>query len=60
MKRKANEAGIHVVGYVESELARIVESNNALGTTHAERVIAEALLILLKRSALPQPASNKP
>jgi hypothetical protein len=56
VKRKANEAGIHVAGYVEDELARIVETNN-LTTTHPERVFAEALLILLKRSAVPQDAA---
>ena len=53
-KRKANEAGIHVVGFVEDELARIVEGNNLSGTRHADRVMAEALLILLARTAEPQ------
>ena len=50
-KRKANEAGLHVVGYVEAELTRIIESTNADGTSHRERVFAEALLILLERTS---------
>jgi hypothetical protein len=49
-KRKANEAGIHVVGYVEEELTRIADRSTGF-CTHTERVFAEALLILLKRTA---------
>lgn len=47
-ERKGNESGIHVVGYVEDELKRIVFD---LSKTHAERVMAEAMLILLARTA---------
>lgn len=50
-KRKQNEAGIHVEGYVESELERIAAGDNLDGTTHAQRVMAEAILLLLKRTA---------
>jgi hypothetical protein len=50
-KRKANEAGIHVVGYVEDELARIIENHGHGTISHKDRVFAEALLILLKRTA---------
>lgn len=43
--RKSNEVGLHVVGYVEEELRRIVG-----GVDHRDRVFAEALLILLQRT----------
>jgi hypothetical protein len=50
--RKANEARIHVVGYVEDELKRIAERRTDLVSSHSERVFAEALLILLTRTML--------
>lgn len=45
-----DDAPFHKPGYLEKELRQIIRNSDGVKSTHAERVFAEVLLVLLQRT----------